>query len=349
LKGTLQILCFLFLSLPGTEICIFSQQPDNRSYRLLFYNAGNFFDTKDDSLKEDDDFLPDGVMRWNNSRYKQKINSVYKVITASGGWEPPVLVGLCEIENRKVLGDLVYGTWLSKFDYGIVHYESNDPRGIDLALLYRKSEVRLLWSEAIIPDGYDSTTFTTRYVLYTKWLIKNDTIHLFLNHWPSRRGGVLRGEAIRKSIAEMVRFRSDSISKASGGRAKIIVAGDFNCTPDDSEMQLLTDKKSQNEQSARFRNLSESISGDIRGTYKYRGSWEMLDQIIVSEALLNSEEGIYTATDKAGIFSPDFLLSKDNSYPGVTPFATYTGYRYSGGFSDHLPVFLDLLLHQDLK
>lgn len=339
----------MFLSLPGTEICLFSQQPASLSYRLLFYNTGNFFDTKNDSLKADDDFLPDGVMRWNNSRYKQKLNSIYQVITASGGWEPPVIVGLCEVENRKVLNDLVYDTWLSKFDYGIVHYESNDPRGIDLGILYRKSEVRLLGSKAMIPDGYDSASFKTRYVLYSKWLLLNDTIHIFFNHWPSRRGGVLHGEALRKSIAEMIVQRSDSISRACGGGAKIIVAGDFNCTPDDTEMQILTGDKLPNDHSVRFTNLSSVQKGDIRGTYKYRGAWEMIDQIIVSEALINSAEGVYTATDKAGIFSPDFLLGKDNSFTGVTPYATYTGYRYSGGFSDHLPVFLDLLPKRGLK
>jgi endonuclease/exonuclease/phosphatase family metal-dependent hydrolase len=349
LKGALQILCFLLITLPGRESCVFSQEPADGSYRLLFYNTGNLFDTRDDSLKEDNDFLPDGVMRWNNTRYKQKINSVYKVITASGGWEPPSLVGLCEIENRKVLGDLVYGTWLSKFDYGIVHYESNDPRGIDLAILYRKSILNLLESAAMIPDGYDSSSFKTRYVLYTKWLISGDTIHLFFNHWPSRRGGVLPGEPMRKSIAEMVLRKSDSISKSCQGMAKIIVAGDFNCTPDDSEMQILTGDNAKNEYVIRFKNLSETIGGKIRGTYKYRGAWEMLDQVIVSESLLNSPEGIFTAENFAGIFSSDFLLRKDNSFTGVTPFATYTGYRYTGGFSDHLPVFLDLRLRQSVK
>jgi len=147
----------------------------------------------------------------------------------------------------------------------------------------------------------------------------------------------------------MILKRSDSISIASRGLAKIIVAGDFNCTPDDSEMQILTGEKPTNEPVARFKNLSASVGGNIRGTYKYRGAWEMLDQIIVSEYLLNSTEGIFTAEDFAKIFSSDFLLRKDNSFAGFTPFATYTGYRYSGGFSDHLPVFLDLRLRQSLK
>jgi len=348
-RGTLKILCFLFLFLPVTAGNLFSQEKTADSYRLLFYNTGNFFDTKDDSLKEDDDFLHDGVMRWNNTRYKQKVNSIYKVITASGSWEPPLLIGLCEVENRKVLGDLVYGTYLSKFDYGIVHYESNDPRGIDLAILYRKNEAKLLRSEAMIPDGYDYKTFTTRYILYSKWQISGDTVHLFFNHWPSRRGGVLPGEPLRMSIAEMICQRSDSISKSCGGKAKIIVAGDFNCTPDDSEMQILTGVNAKKPTATGFTNLTASLAGSIRGTYKYKGAWEMLDQVIVSEWLLRSETGIFTARDFTGIFSPDFLLQKDNSFTGVAPFATYTGYRYSGGFSDHLPVFLDLRLRQAVK
>jgi predicted extracellular nuclease len=342
-------MCFFLLFLPGTEIRLFSQVAADSSYRLLFYNTENFFDTSNDSLKEDDDFTPDGVMRWNPTRYNQKVKSVYKVIAAAGGWEPPALIGLCEVENRNVLNDLVYNTYLTKYEYGIVHFESNDPRGIDLAVLYRKGAVKLLGSEAMIPDGYDNSTFRTRYVLYSKWLISDDTIHLFFNHWPSRRGGVLPGEALRNSIAEMVVQRSDSIIKTCHGLAKIIIAGDFNCTPGDSEMQLITGEKSANENSLRFINLTEKLKGEIRGTYKYRGTWEMLDQVIVSESLLNSASGIYTDYSMAGIFSSDFLLKKDNTFAGVTPFATYTGYRYSGGFSDHLPVFLDLMLHRNLK
>jgi endonuclease/exonuclease/phosphatase family metal-dependent hydrolase len=334
------------LFLHGKEGRLFSQDTAAVAYRFLFYNTGNFFDTKDDSLKEDNDFLPEGVMRWNNTRYKQKINSIYKVITASGSWEPPLLIGLCEVENRKVLDDLVYGTYLTRFDYGIVHYESNDPRGIDLALLYRKNDAKLLRAEAMIPHGYDSTVFRTRYVLYTCWRIAGDTLHLFLNHWPSRRGGVLPGEPLRKDLAELIRISSDSINKIYNGRAKIVIAGDFNCTPDDTEMQILTGERSDNELAVEFRNLSALPEGNIRGTYKYKGAWEMLDQVIVSESLLNSAAGLYTAKDLAGVFSPDFLLQKDNSFTGVAPFATYSGYRYSGGFSDHLPVFLDLRLNQ---
>jgi len=285
-------------------------------------------------------------MRWSTTRYKQKVNSVYKVIIASGGWEPPALVGLCEIENRKVLNDLVYGTWLSKFDYGIVHYESNDPRGIDLAVLYRKSSARLLGSEAMIPDRYNRSDFRTRFVLYSKWLISGDTIHLFFNHWPSRRGGVLAGEELRKSIAEMVAERSDSIMRECGCNAKIIVAGDFNCTPDDSEMLLITGERKPGDSGVRFKNLSSSPNGVIKGTYKYRGAWEIIDQVVVSEALLGSAGGLFVPDYGTGIFSPDFLLKKDDSFAGVTPFATYSGYRYSGGFSDHLPVYLDLMVRQ---
>ena len=344
--NALRIFCFFLLSLPGTEMIILSQETAGISYRILFYNTGNFFDTTDDSLKEDDDFLPKGVMRWNNTRYYQKVRSVYKVITAAGGWEPPALVALCEVENRKVLNDLVHGTYLLKYDYGIVHYESNDPRGIDLAVLYRKNAVKLLGSEAMIPAGYDSLTYRTRYVLYSKWLIAGDTINLFFNHWPSRRGGVLPGEALRKSIAEMVRHKSDSINGAGGGRAGIIVAGDFNCTPDDSEMLLLTGEMVRNPSGLCFKNLSATIKGEIPGTYKYKGSWEMLDQIIVSETLVKSSNGLHTSRELTGIFSPEFLLKEDNTFTGVTPFGTYAGYRYTGGFSDHLPVYLDLMLPQ---
>jgi hypothetical protein len=344
-KSTLRILCFCFICLPGTAISLYSQDSASLSYRLLFYNTGNFFDTSDDTLTLDDDFTPDGVMRWNHTRYDQKVRSLYKVITASGGWEPPAIVGLCEVENRKVLNDLVYGTYLPRYDYSVLHFESNDPRGIDIGIIYRKNIVKLLHSEPLIPEGYDSASFHTRFVLYSKWLISDDTVHLFLNHWPSRRGGVLPGEELRKSIASMVRQRSDSITMCSGGTAGIIIAGDFNCSPDDGEMIIITGSM-DNEAQGRYINISAAMSGEIPGTYKYRGAWEMIDQIIVSKPLIDKNRKVFTSAENSGVFSPDFLLRKDNSFTGVTPFSTYTGYRYSGGFSDHLPVFIDLRINR---
>lgn len=317
----------------------YCQDNDARGIRLMFYNAENLFDTSDDSLKNDNDFLPGGLMRWNDSRYNKKINSLYKTIVAAGEFNPPEIIALCEVENRKVLEDLVSNTFLSKYDFRIIHEESPDQRGIDVCMIYRKDCAEILSFSYHKPCQISWEDFRTRSVLYTKLLIHKDTLHLIVNHWPSRRGGALAGEDVRMKIAGMVKWFCDSIGMASNGRAKILICGDFNCTPDDTEMKVLTDEVRSG--MAMF-NLSKVGAERGEGSYRYKGIWEMIDQVLISEPLLNSESGLLTEPDKFRIFNPGFLLEKDPVYPGFLPFATYRGYRYHGGFSDHLPVLVDL-------
>jgi len=316
-----------------------TQENDGSAVRIMFYNTENLFDTSDDSLKDDNDFLPGGVMRWNHTRYYNKINSLYKTIIAAGEWNLPAVIALCEVENRKVLEDLISKTYLSKYDYQIIHEESADQRGIDVCLIYRKESAEVLDFSYHIPDHIRSEDFRTRSVLYTRLLIHEDTLHILVNHWPSRRGGALAGEDMRMKIAGMVKGICDSIGLAGNGLAKIIVCGDFNCTPDDIEMKVLMN----NERSGMaLYNLSGVPAEKGEGSYRYKGIWEMIDQVIVSEPLLITDSGLSTSPDRFKIFNPGFLLEKDPLYPGFSPFATYRGYRYHGGFSDHLPVILDL-------
>jgi len=318
-----------------------SQDAGTQSERIMFYNIENLFDTYNDSSKDDDAFLPGGVMRWNLSRYNKKINSLYKTIVAAGEWNSPAVVAFCEIENRKVIEDLVFDTYLSKYKYGIIHEESPDQRGIDVCLIYRKDCVSILDYKYWIPSGIMKKDFTSRSVLYAKFGIDHDTVHLIVNHWPSRRGGVLSGEDLRMKIAGMVREKTDSLMNERPEGAKIIILGDFNCTPDDQVIRsLLVSSDSINF----LVNLSEKMALKGEGTYRYMGEWEMIDQIIVSNKFLTSDNGFYTNDKMLKIFRPDFLLQKDPKYPGFTPFSTYRGYKYQGGFSDHLPVLIDLKL-----
>lgn len=305
----------------------------------MFYNVENFFDIYDDSLTDDNDFLPSGLMRWNLTRYNKKLNSLYKTIIAAGGWEPPLVVGLCEVENRKILEDLIYGTYLSKFNYGIIHEESPDRRGIDVCLIYRRKLAEIVYYSYWIPQNPNNQDFNSRSVLYTKISVNSDTLHLIINHWPSRRGGVLPGEDNRFRIAAMIRGKVDSIFRNSKSGAKIIISGDFNCTPDDLTISALVNSSDTLKSLV---NLSGLMAGKYPGTYCYMGRWEMIDQVIVSKNLLRKNNGIYTEPGLVTIFSPDFLLKKDSKYPGPSPYSTYSGYRYQGGFSDHLPVILDL-------
>jgi endonuclease/exonuclease/phosphatase family metal-dependent hydrolase len=316
-----------------------AQTADSQKVRLMFYNVENLFDTSDDSLTEDNDFLPQGIMRWNYSRLNRKLNSLYKTIIAAGEWEPPAIVAMCEIENRKVLGNLIYDTYLSKFGYGIIHEDSPDRRGIDVCLIYRNKLVNILYHRYWIPGGKTARIFNSRSILYAKVLIANDTLHLILNHWPSRRGGVLAGEEIRYDIASLIAEKVDSINRGDPKGSKILLMGDFNCTPDDQVIRkMLASVNNGNT----LVNLSDKISSNGSGTYRYQGTWEMIDQVIASEQLLDSGKGIYTAPGMLKVFRSDFLLKRDPKYPGLSPYSTYRGYKYQGGFSDHLPVLLDL-------
>jgi len=323
---------------------VFSQdRVDTLPLRVIFYNVENLFDTEDDSLSDDMEFLPGGVMRWNKTRYSNKLSALSKVIIAAGGWNPPAVAGLCEIENKRVLGDLVYGTALSAYGYGLIHEESPDTRGIDVCMIYRRDIVSVIDHRLWLPENTKAEEFHSRGVLYTKCVVYNDTLHFLLNHWPSRRGGVLAGEALREGMALRVRHAVDSIYSSSGGNAKIIILGDFNCTPSDPLVSLLTVTGITG--GCSLVNLSDKKMTDTGGTYRYQGTWEMIDQIIVSDDLLNSRKGLKTSPDQFRIFSPDFLLRDDSKYPGRIPFSTYRGYSYQGGFSDHLPVLLDLQPH----
>lgn len=322
----------------------FSQgRVDSLHLGVMFYNAENLFDTVDDSIRDDKEFLQGGVMRWNKARYNNKLNAVSKVIIAAGAWNPPAIVGLCEIENRKVLGDLVYGTALSAFGYGIVHEESPDSRGIDVCFIYRRDLVTVTEHRLLIPEDIKKDTFHSRGVLYARCEINSDTLHLLLNHWPSRRGGVLAGEGLRERIALMLRQAVDSICSVTNGKAKIIVLGDFNCIPSDPLISKLT--ASGIACGCSLINLADGKMKEPAGTYRYQGKWEMIDQIIVSNGLLNNRKGLNASPENFRILSPDFLLKNDSKYPGKVPFSTYRGYSYQGGFSDHLPVILDLELY----
>jgi predicted extracellular nuclease len=317
----------------------YSQVAVFQPVRVMFYNVENFFDIYDDSLTDDNSFLPEGLMRWNLVRYNKKLNSLYKTIIAAGEWDAPSVVAFCEIEKRKVLEDLISGTYLSKFNYGIIHEESPDRRGIDVCLIYRKKIASVISYKYWIPEEINRQDFNSRSVLYAKFLIGTDTIHFIVNHWPSRRGGVLAGENYRLLIATMVRGKIDSIFERNSSSAKIIVLGDFNSTPDDQAIQSLL---ISGDSLRSMINLSEKLDDKGLGTYRYMGTWEMIDQLIVSKRLLWCNDGLYTSPGMLRIFRPDFLMKKDPKYPGLTPFSTYSGYRYQGGFSDHLPILLDL-------
>jgi predicted extracellular nuclease len=310
----------------------------------MFYNVENFFDYYNDSLTQDDEFLPDGDRHWNYSRFTDKLKKIYKVIIAIGGSEAPEIIGLCEIENRYVLNKLIFNTPLSKYEYEIVHQDSPDSRGIDVALLFRKDKLELLQNSFLNISFPWNPLKKTRDILYFKGLTKGkDTLHIFINHWPSRYKGQLETESYRVYVASVLKNKVDSIFNTSKD-SHIIIAGDFNDEPQNKSIKEILSAETDISaiKSNKLYNLSYLLSDSTKtGTVKYKFIWEMFDQFIVSGSLLDTIK-ISTTSNDIHIFSPDFLLEEDNKYMGYRPFRTYRGYKYTGGYSDHLPVYLDI-------
>jgi predicted extracellular nuclease len=336
---------YLFILALTFAVYLAYSQDTADSYKIMFYNVENLFDTQDDPLVKDEEFLPEGDRFWNKYKYYSKLNNIYKVIVAVGGWNPPAIIGLCEIENRKVIEDLVSDTPLNKYNYQIVHKDSPDRRGIDVGLLYRKELFTPLSYEAIPINFPDKPEYKTRDILYVKGITNNsDTLNIFINHWPSRWGGQLESEDRRVFVASVLKEKVDSIFK-SNPKSNIIITGDFNDYPDNKSINevlaasqsfdKITDNKLYNLSSYFYK--TKNI-----GSNKYQGEWGVLDQVIVSGNILNKSNSVYTSKEDIYIFNADFLLEPDNSHFGYMPKRTFIGYKYNGGFSDHLPTYLIL-------
>ena len=317
-------------------------QPDAALHRIMFYNVENLFHPSDDSLKADDDFTPTGSYHWTYKKYYKKISMVGKVIVAAGMGDPPWLVGLAEIENEQVLKDLCYKSPLRAYWYRYVHYDSPDRRGVDVALLYRDSCVRVLRSRKI-PVVFPFDTFArNRDILYAVLQFPcGDSLHVLVNHWTSRYGGYAATVPKRNGYADVVRACVDSLIRGDP-RAKILITGDFNDYATDESMR---DHLRVREYSARLPrdtlyNLMLPLARQsLRGSHKHEDFWGCLDQFIVSDAWLTDTVGV-RQVGGAEIFDADFLLVDDEKYGGKKNYRTFLGPRYIGGFADHLPVYV---------
>lgn len=283
------------------------------SLTIVSYNIENLFDYEHDTLKNDSSFLPDGDRHWTYYRYQTKLDRIAQVIVNISGWESAEMVGLCEVENERCLRDLCYR--LKRFHYKFVHYESADERGIDVALLYDSTKVKILDSK---PLRVDLQGDVTRDILYVEALVGNqDTLHAMVCHLPSQLGGAAATESKRNAAKQVIQQQVDSILRVQS-EAKIVVMGDMNSEVKDdlqgmSNMMMGWEKKG-------------------KGTHKYKGIWSCLDQFYLSTALKTNANVM--------IFSPEWLLEEDSKYLDYQPKRTYVGYRYHDGYSDHLPIVL---------
>ena len=297
------------------------------SVEFMFYNTENYFDPFNDSLTLDDEFTPEGAKHWTWKRFQQKANHLYKVFMAAGDWDPPDVIGLAEVENAYVLHYLTKETPFAKFDYGVVHYESPDRRGIDVALIYRKEHVRILDSKAFPVTFSHHPEKKTRDILYVLLSKGSDTLACLVNHWPSRWGGYLESEPYRLQAARELRRIIDSIKNVNLNRIFFFFFF-FNDEPSDPSLLSLT----REDQKESLINLMGPLYKEKKGTLFYNHRWWLFDQFIISKNLLRVVRDVR-------ILKPAFLLDKDAGY---IPFRTYSGMRYKGGFSDHLPVLLDM-------
>ncbi|CAZ95902.1 endonuclease/exonuclease/phosphatase family protein [Zobellia galactanivorans] len=304
---------------------------------ISFYNLENLFDTIDDPKTLDDDFTPKGRKKWSLRRYKKKLYKLAKTIAEIGNTEtqsPPVLVGVAEIENEQVMQDLLASEPLANVSYDYVHYDSPDERGIDCGLIYHKDHFEVLYSEPIAVLIYeeDERRDTTRDILYVKGKLNNEQVHIFVNHWPSRRSGNTTTEHKRMIAAEtMIRFMARI--EEDEAEPNYIIMGDFNDGPQSDSIKKLIDTKT-------LYNPMEKLLTPDRGSANYKRSWMLFDQIMVSHSFLNFEKGTHSFAH-ANIFDEHFLTEFKGKYMG-SPYRTYVGNRYLGGYSDHFPVYIQL-------
>jgi len=312
-----------------------------------FYNLENLFDIYDDPLINDEEFLPNGTKQYTEKVYLDKLNNLATVIAQLGTDDSPdglSLLGVCEIENRKVLEDLAAQPKIKDRNYQIVHYDSPDRRGIDVALYYNPKYFREIESASLnVPlKNPDGSSYATRDVLWVYGLHQGEPMHVFVNHWPSRRGGEEASAPSRALAAAVVRSKIDSIT-AGYPDAKIIVMGDLN---DDPISPSVTNVLKASYESDKLKNgylynpWNTYYSKGI-GTLAYNDAWNLFDQVIISQSFLDKTQSGYFF-HKAVIFNRPYLLQKSGRYKGY-PFRTYDFDVYIRGYSDHLPVYLVLL------
>lgn len=318
-------------------------EKDN-TFTVVFYNVENLFDTIDDPNTIDEQFLPQSNKKWNTGRYEKKINDLSRVISSININELPEIVGLCEIENKKVVEDLSSGRFLKKGNYGIVHEDSPDARGIDVALLYRKDEFKYI-NHNIYRIHFDfEPETTTRDILYVKGIINSgESLHIFVNHWSSRREGQAESEPKRMYIAKVLRSKVDSVL-SKDKKAKIIIMGDFNDEPTNKSIHevLNAGNNIHPKNILELYNLMFDKSINGQGTYNFRGNWNMLDNLIISQALLNAKKGYKVSPDGGMIFKKRWMMYDNVKTGQFTPSKTYGGPNYYGGISDHFPVYMIL-------
>ncbi len=316
-------------------------------FRVMEYNVENLFDCEHDTLKNDLEFMPGSVRKWTSFRYWDKLLKIARVIVAAGEDYVPDLVALCEVENDRVVRDLIGRSPLRETGYRYVMTSSPDQRGIDVALLYQPGTFRLLESRSIrIPSSQINRPPTRDILHVTGKVVTGDTLDVFVCHMPSRSGGQKESEPYRFFTASILKEQADSVMRRRV-RPHLLLTGDFNDYPTDASIMEVLGAKAPFG-TVEERGLYNLMAGRRKeGTYRYRGKWGILDQMIVSGLLLSEQAAFRTSYEQARILAFPFLLMEEERYGGAVPFRTYWGVRYQGGYSDHLPILLELSVRSE--
>ncbi|RYH76372.1 endonuclease [Flavobacteriaceae bacterium 144Ye] len=306
-------------------------------YTIAFYNIENLFDIHNDPFTNDNDFLPTSDKRWTQKKYDRKIYKIGSVISQIGTDEnttPPAIVGLAEVENKRVLKDLLASKDLQSINYDYVHYNSLDERGIDVALIYNKDVFTVNSSETfnIFITDEDGEIDFTRDVLLVSGMLGGEEIHIIVNHWPSRREGE-EASSYKRMLAAQKNIEVVNRLKQENPNSKIIVMGDFNDNPDDDSVEELV-------AGANLYNPMQNLRSIDKGSLNHDFNWNVFDQIMLSINFLETKPSTLKFSD-ANIFDSKFLTQYNGKYKGQ-PYRTFVGKKYKGGFSDHFPVFIEL-------
>jgi len=310
-----------------------------RNMTVVFYNVENLFDLEDEPGKEDDEYTPHGARNWNLVKYQKKLNDISMVISSINEGDLPEIVGLCEVENKKVVRDLIFTDLLALGKYELIHYESPDTRGIDCALIYRPAEFKVI-DHFPVPVRFENDSgYKTRDILYVKGNTRNrEEFHVFVNHWPSRIGGVKETEARRLTAAMILKNKVDSVMSVSP-EAHIIIMGDMNDEPVDPSLEKIINAGNP-ANNAGLVNLMIPEDLSDRGSYSYQGNRKMFDNLIVNPGLLD-DKGFRCIERRGYVFHHDWM-ENTNRNGEMIPYRTYEGTNYLGGISDHFPVYFRL-------
>ena len=337
-RTLLSILCV------SAMLIAFAQKP----YKVVFYNLENLFDTINDPNKNDEEYLPEGARKWTTYRYNQKLENMSRVLfdIAAKDRNFPTVIGVSEIENRLVLEDLLATPKLAKANYRIVHYDSPDRRGVDCAFFYRPDKFKLEGSEAHNISFPGRPNFLTRDLVAMWGKIEGEPFYFIVSHWPSRLGGKERSQYSRDFVAEKCKHICDSVRKANPA-TKVVIMGDFNDDATDKSVTHVLGAKGnikKLDKNDMFNPFHDMLKAGY-GTLAYRDSWNLFDNIVVSENLATASTGALKIQKAEGskfygnIFISPYMIQKEGQYKNY-PLRSFVGSNFQNGYSDHFPVYI---------